>query len=458
MARPRKQTYTLKMYLDKIQDGDICNDADVQRNFVWNKEQINELIATVLTDDYIPPIILGEEDNAQLHIADGGQRSIALKKYRHGNYKITSSIEYSVISYKKKILNEYGNTVYEDATFDIKNKTYRQLPDELKKKFNEYQIETVIHENCDLHRISQYIKRYNNHTPMNTNQKAFTYIDNFAGQIREMLNSKFFLDYSNFTEAEKTKGVVERVLVETVMCTNHLKHWKKQTKAICTYLNNCATKEEFENLANNIHRLENIVADDVKDIFDSKDSFIFLTLFDKFTKLGLEDIKFAEFLKEFKYNLRATRLNGEEILFDEIDKAKGTKDKSVIVSKLDMLETLMLEFLNIEKVEDEGFSIDEEIFISQNVGIDIEALHEDMDFYKESLEYLKNKTIRDGSKLLNEENQLSLLAMVVYSYKEDKDLDEWMEVYARNNNTYFVDQKRNYLHMKSDFNKFLNSK
>ena len=147
--RPRKQTYTLKMYLDKIQEDDICNDADVQRNFVWKPEQINELMVTVLTDDYIPPIILGEEDNTQLHIADGGQRSAALKLYRYGNYKITSSIEEPVISYKKKTRDEDGNIVWEDAEFNIKNKTFEQLPDELKKQFDEYPNETVIHENRD---------------------------------------------------------------------------------------------------------------------------------------------------------------------------------------------------------------------------------------------------------------------------------------------------------------------
>ena len=205
MARPRKQIYTLEMYLNKIKDGDICNDADVQRHFVWTKEQINELVVTVLTDEYIPPIILGEEDTSQLHIADGGQRSSALNQFRHGNYKITSAIENSVISYKKKVKNKDGSIIWEDTTFDIKNKTYDKLPDELKKKFNEYQIDTVIQEHCDRHMISQYIKRYNNHTSMNANQKAFTYLDNFAGCIREISNSRFFLDYSVFSESEITK-------------------------------------------------------------------------------------------------------------------------------------------------------------------------------------------------------------------------------------------------------------
>ena len=145
MARPRKQTYTLDMYLKKIQSKKICNDADVQRNFVWKNEHINELIATVLTDDYIPPIILGEENNSQLHIVDGGCRSAALMKFRYGNYKITSSIEDSMIPYQKRIVDAEGNTTWEESIFDIRNKTYDRLPEELTEKFYEYQIETVIH-------------------------------------------------------------------------------------------------------------------------------------------------------------------------------------------------------------------------------------------------------------------------------------------------------------------------
>ena len=115
MARPRKQTYTLERYLQQISEDDISNDADTQRNFVWGKESINELIVTVLTDDYIPPIILGEKEDSQLVIVDGGQRSFALTSFRNGNYKITSSIENSVIPYKKKVKDDNGKTKWEDG-------------------------------------------------------------------------------------------------------------------------------------------------------------------------------------------------------------------------------------------------------------------------------------------------------------------------------------------------------
>lgn len=452
MARPRKQTYTLDMYLKKNKKGDIDNNADVQRNFVWNNEQINELIVTVLTDDYIPPIILGEEANSRLHIVDGGQRTAALIKYRYGNHKITSSIENSIIPYKKKVADENGKITYEEAVFDIKNKTFEKLPEELREKFDEYQIETVIHESCDSSIISRYIKRYNNHVAMNTEQKAFTYIDKFASRIREILNSRFFVECNNYSEKDKTKGVVERIVVETMMCMNHFDNWKTQPKPACKYLNEHATEEEFEMFADNIHRLENIVTEDIKNIFNKKDSFIFLTLFDKFTQLGIDDEKFAEFLREFQGKLRLVKRNNKELLFDEIDKEASTKDKQVITDKLHMLEELMLEFLHIDNESTASDSVEE--FIAENLDIDVEMIQADFNFYNESLDELLENTVKIDSKLRVEENRPSLLAMMVYSYKVDEDLDDWMSDYAKKNNMFFTDQKRNYIHMKNDFEQY----
>ncbi len=466
MTKKRRQTYTMDMYLNKVRDLDIRNDADVQRQFVWSNEQVNELIVTVLTDDYMPPIILGEEDSSQLWIVDGGQRTAALKKYRHGNYKITSAVENSVIPYREKardgegkvLVDADGNIVWEDAAFDILNMPYDRLPDELKKKFNEYQIETVIHEHCDNHRISQLIKRYNNHTSMNTNQKAFTYIDNFARDIREMLDYRFFLECSSFTETEKVKGVVERVIVETVMCTGHLDHWKKQTKAICAYLNEHAAKEEFERLAGNLRRLEKVVTGEARNLFNSKDAFLFLTLFDRFTSLGIGDSKYVEFLGEFQNRLRHRESEGR--LFDGLDRGKGTKDRAVIRDKLEMLENLMGEFLHIEGKDgvcngEESVFSEEEIFIAENVGIDPMDLREDMALFRDTLEDLEERTIRYGSRLLEYQNRLSLLAIVAYSYRQDIDLEGWMKQYAEENNTYCADQKKNYRHMLKALHAFL---
>lgn len=462
MARPRKQTYSLEMYLNKNIDGDISNDADTQRKPAW-KAIVNGLIITTLTDDYIPPIILAEEEDSQLHIADGGSRTAALMMFRHGNYKVTPSVEDSIISYKKKAKDENGNIIWEDSCFDIKGKTYDQLPEELKKKFNEYQIETVIHEHCDKNKIATYIKRYNEHSSMNTNQKAFTYIDKFANRIRTIMGNKFFLECNTYSENDNEKGVVERIIVETIMCINHFDGWTKEAKKLFKYINDYATATEFDILEQNLHRLENIITDDVKDIFNKKDSFIFLTLFDRFTKLGVSDTRFIDFLREFKRNYRATWRNNKGLLFDEIKQSSSTKAKQVIADKLLMLETLMDDFLHngIQNETDDNNSecvTESESFIADMLNMDIKEVSEDMEAYSDTLDELIFRTIKDGSdsKLVDAANRKSLLAMIAYSYKNECDLDDWFADYVKKNNKYYADPQKNFLHMKKDFEQYGN--
>ena len=446
MARPRKQTYTMEMYMKKNRNGDIDNSADTQRDFVWKAEQVNGLIRTVLLDDYIPPIILTEEESSQLHIADGGQRTAALRQFRYGNYKITSAIEDSVIPYKQKIKNEDGTYSFEDANCDIKGKTYETLPPELQKIFDEYQLETVIHEHCDSEKTAKYIKIYNQQISMNNNQKAYTYIYNFAGIINKIVENRFFIEYSDFSDNEKNKAVRERAIMESVMCMFHFEKWNKNTKKIAQFLNDNASKDEFDKLLDNIGRLNNVITNTTKTLFNSKDCFIWLTLFDKFTQYGLDDAKFGEFLDAFVNELKDKPV--DEKLFYTADEKGSTKDKSVIVDKLHILETLMKEFLHIEE------AVTPESFISEMVDMPVETIKEEMDCYEETLDGLEDNTIRDGSKLLDVANRLSLLAMVAYSYKNDVDLDDWLEEYAANNNTYFVDQRKNYSHMINDFRQY----
>ena len=465
MIRPRRQIYPLDTYLSENKEGNISNDVDTQRKPAW-KSIINGLIVTVLTDDYIPPIILGEDDDEQIHILDGGSRTAALMMFKYGNHKIPSSVEDSIIFYKKKIKDKNGNDISEDIEFNLKNKTYEQLPEELKKRFDKYQLETVIYDHCTKRMTAKYVKRFNEHTSMNASQKGFTYIDNFADKIRKIMESNFFVNCSVYSDSDKDKGVIERSIMETMMCMNHFDNWKSQPKSAFKYLNDNATEKEFDALTNNLHRLDNIITSDIIDIFNKKDSFIFLTLFDKFVKLGIDDIRFADFLREFKNNLREVSKNENNLMFDEIDKDASTKDKQVISDKLSMLENLMLEFLHINDIkEDESISnntdviaTENESFIADVVNMDIDKVIEEMEVYEETLDSLTEKTIKDGSKLLNTENRKSLLALVAYSYERDMDLDEWFIEYVKKNNMYFPDQKKNYLHMKSDFEKYIETK
>ena len=445
MARPRKQVYTMEQYTKNVSEGYITNDADTQRNPAW-KPIVDGLAVTILTDEYIPPIILAEEESGQIHIVDGGSRTAAFKMIRFGNHKVKSSVENPIIPYKKLVKDENGKTKFEDAEFDIRNKTFEQFPKELQKKFDEYQIDTVIHENCDKEKIAMYMVRYNTRKNFTANQKQFLYVPKFAEQIRNITSRPFFINNCDIKGSDIEGGILERIAYESVMITNFIDKWNKTGNKNPLYINENATVDQFEKLNNNIIRLENIVTDNTKLLFNARDSFIWFALFDKFTQTGFDDVEFGRFLNAFVNGLRDKEVDGKQ--FDRVDDTGSTKDKANIVAKLHILETLMKEFLHIEA------PVTPESFISEMVDMPVETIKEEMECYEDTLDGLEDNTIRDGSKLLDVANRLSLLAMVAYSYKNDVDLDDWLEEYAEKNNMYYPDQRKNYLHMLNSLTAF----
>lgn len=346
MARPRKQVYTMEQYTKNVSEGYITNDADTQRNPAW-KPIVDGLAVTILTDEYIPPIILAEEESGQIHIVDGGSRTAAFKMIRFGNHKVKSSVENPIIPYKKLVKDENGKTKFEDAEFDIRNKTFEQFPKELQKKFDEYQIDTVIHENCDKEKIAMYMVRYNTRKNFTANQKQFLYVPKFAEQIRNITSRPFFINNCDIKGSDIEGGILERIAYESVMITNFIDKWNKTGNKNPLYINENATVDQFEKLNNNIARLENIVTGDTKLLFNARDSFIWFALFDKFTQTGFDDVEFGRFLNAFVNGLRDKEVDGKQ--FDRVDDTGSTKDKANIVAKLHILETLMNEFLHINK-------------------------------------------------------------------------------------------------------------
>ena len=404
------------------------------------------LAVTILNDDYIAPIILAENENGQTQIVDGGSRTAAYMMIRYGNYKIKSSVEDPIIEYKSMSKDENGKITWSDATFDIRNKTYEQFPKELQKAFDEYQVETVIHE-CNSDTVAKYLRRYNIHTGMNANEKMFIHLPNFANEIREITNRDFFINNSVFTDSEKEKGVLERVVSESVMIMFYLDNWNKNGKKVASFLDSNAKKEDFSILNDNVERLEKIITDDIKDIFNSKDSFIWLTAFNRFLELGVEDSKFAEFLKAFKGGLRNKAVDGK--LFDTVDQTGSTKDKAVISAKLHILEALLNEFLSIKEEDLEEVDILE--FVKESVNPD--ATEEDVEFYSDMLDSLTVE-VDNNTKLLDKHNKPSLVALIAYACEEECDdvLDEWIKNWFATNTTYILNQKENFLHMVNYFN------
>lgn len=507
MARPRKQVYTMNQYLENVRDGYVTNDADTQRNPAW-KAIVDGLAVTILTDDYIPAIILADEDCGQTHIVDGGSRTGAFQMLRFGNHKVKSSVEDPIISYNKMVKDENGKTRWEEAEFDIRNKTFEQFPKELQKKFDEYQIETVVHEHCDKEKIARYMKRYNKRKNFTASQEQFLYIPKFAETIRDIIKSHFFVECCDIKENEKENGILERVITESVMIIFHLDKWNKNGKKTAMYLNENSSNEEFDKLYDNISRLEDVVTEKTKVLFNSRDSFIWFAAFNKFTKFSIGDDQFGDFLEAFVSELRNKEVDGK--LFDRVDDTGSTKDKSNIITKLNIIESLMREYLHItdttegknettynkvethsekdenilteslpnevksneEKIEaenniessdnslandnesEQNTGCDDEVllFVKEKIGDDIEDI--DIDEYQEFM-----KVYLDPNNPLYIHCKAALMALTAYAYRTEKDVElaTWLENYQKNaiDKNYSPSQDVNYKYIKMDFDNYI---
>ncbi len=474
--KSKPMQYSIASINKKIENRTIRFDHPLQRESdQWNPSMKGNLISDILQGNPLPEIVFAEQIVNGIPVIwdlDGKQRCTNCYAFVNDGFKVSRNIRRWNIQYLaqtkdengKPVLDENGFPISEYKKFDIRNKRFSQLPIELQDKFLDYTFKCDQYLNCDSDEIAYHIIRYNEGKAMSKSQKGITRIgEEFAALVKSISAMPFFREKGGYKVSETKNGTLERVVVESVMASKYLNEWKKEQENICEYLKENATSEDFDNFEDMVERLERVITDDISDMFNSKDSFLWFGLFARFINTGEDDKKFIEFMAEFAQSLHSKKVDGttfDELCIDkETGKTRATKDKYIVIPKMELLEKLMLEYLGINKKNTE--EIDEETFIADVVEIDKSEVHENINIYKEDLsgnddlKGLKDSCIKDGSKLLESQNNLSLLAMVAYSYKIGQDLDEWLTDFASKNNTYFVDQQKNYYYMRNDFDKYL---
>lgn len=466
----RRDTNALKSLLDEKAEGELdCNYVSQRAPFQWDEEQTNKYFSRILNNQPIPEIVVCEtfENGKKVsYLVEGLQRLSYAEEFRENRMPVKAKgAEFTKIKYKKyeyksdgsKVLDENGRAKFTIDIFDITNKYYRDLPEFLQKRFDNFNFTVTRYFNCTYDIIDYHIRNYNNHVSMTTSHYGITSVSNkTSSHIKEITHKhSFFLNVAKCTNKKKKQGGLEDLVARAMMSTFFLDNWKKDLIDTLKYIDSNASDEQFEQLKSNLDRIEKIADKSVQDLFNITNGHIWIAVFDKFAKLEVDDNLFTEFMRNFKESLHSKKIKGRS--YDDVS-TRNTKDKSTVKNKIDVLIDLMMDFLHIEESETEKNKLVPEQFIAENVGLDIESVRNDMDFYNQMLDDLEESTIKIGSKLLHPNNRLSLLALVAYSIENEKDLDEWMLEYAKDNNTYFMDQEKNYLHMKQELEKYLNKK
>ena len=480
----KKDQMMLGTLLNQFKRGQINKNHPLQRKAdQWTPEAKSGLVASIIKGEDIDSIKICEQilDSSSfvLWLIDGLQRLTVLDSYRNNAYAIGKSLEMPIMYYQG--VDENG--VVGVIEYDLRNKKYKDLPDELKERFDSYGIDIVKHLDCTDEEIAYHMARYNRQTNMNVNQKNILSAWKVAPRIKALANNRFFVDCGDFTSREETKEVFNRIVCESIMTMFHLDDWKK-SKQMSLYLNKNATEKEFDIFEDELNRLYGIIDQDtIGKLFNAKNSFIWFAAFHKFTSFGLADLKFADFLGEFQRTLHSKAFSEyDDKSFDVYDSGKGTKDKKVVMDKLDMLEKLMREYFRIDgnekSTEDKTEVIKESAALDLstennttevNDNTEIEICDEVLSFARENVD--ENLTEEDISlysdmiddyvkidSLIYEKCRTALIALMAYVCKNDKDREfgEWIKRH-QNQTSFAPVQKTNYIFMKNSFDRMLSA-
>ena len=308
----------------------------------------------------------------------------------------------------------------------------------------DYCFDVTLYLNCSNEDIAYHMERYNEGKQMVSSQKGIIKLgEDYARMIKGISAMPFFKE-NGFNYTQSKNGTIDRVCIESIMATEFLDDWKKTPEEMAEFLKQNATEEHFDNLEDTVERLEKVVTSDIAEMFDANDTFIYFSVFARFKKLGLDDGKFVEFMTEYAQSLH--NMMKETEIDSETGKKKSTKDKVVVVDKINMVENLMNEFLHISKEDLDCVSVLD--FVKENVNPDV--TDEDVEFYSDMLDDITLEVDND-TKLLDEHNRPSLIALVGYACENEIDdkLVEWIKSFFVNNAMYLLNQRENFTYMKN---------
>lgn len=475
----RTDKYSMYSLLQDKKNGDVnCNYILQREPFQWTTEEANRYFCRILSNLPIPEIILCEQKKKGLtisHLIDGLQRLSYAEAFKENRIKIGSAgAERHLIQYRDYVLDDNGNRVldedglpeYEMKIFDVIGKYYKDLPDELKKRFNNFNINVTKFFDCTDEQIADHIRDYNNHASMNKEQGGFLNVSaQTAGYIKNISQKNtFFKNCGKFTDNNVIKGKLERVVAESIMLMFFRDSWKAKLDTIYKYVDENATEQQFLKLNSHFNRLELALGDDNKDLkslLTPTTMPMWIAVFDKFTTYNIEDSRFIDFLRVYNTELKDKEIDGVSMADF---KDQQTKKKATITGKIDLLVKLMNKFLHIDirEVNDTELennntkesaeeNTEESVlsFVQENANPNV--TDEDINLYTDMVE--------DCVKIddpVYKECGMALVALMAYACQNDKDQDfeKWIENY-RNKSEFSPSQKVNYTYMKRSFDNFI---
>ena len=485
----KRDTFMVSKLCGMLSRGDLRDNHPQQRpSGQWDATTRDNFIVTVINNEDFDPIKICEqltENGIVLWLIDGLQRSSTIEAFKSGKFKLGKNIDPYMFEYQDLVKDENGNVKYKNIAYDLRGKAYKDLPEKVKEEFDNCPVMVVKHLDCSDEEVCRHIVRYNSGKPMSNAHKIVAYMHNTAKPIKDLSNHGFFNDCANLSVLADKNGTVSQIVSESVMALNFFDNWNKDAKRIGNHLNENATKEMFDVFKGYLDRLIKVVDFETGKLFSKKNAMLFFMLFDKFDKLGLDDSRFQEFLKDLdklenekievknKYEIAHGEEKTNIVSFSQLNKLRAVKDKGIIVDKLHILEVIMNTYFENELdnketvyfVDSTNCSSD----IKDNVVVDSANDMSLEDFVKSNLEDVNEDDIElfdiiandcsdcldENSWILDDSNRNAYVTIVGHAVRLEREdeLFEWLPEFDKTKFK-FDSQLELFLLMKNSFDNF----
>ena len=297
--------YTIKQYIDKVDNGEIRRDALIQRtDDQWNVKQQSKLVEAVLHNRPIGNIALakgrsGSKNYAITSLVDALQRTTALVSFRHDNFALNKRAKPVVC----RCVDEDGNV--EKFEIEIAGKKYSQLPDALKVFFDEYKLTAYMHEGFTDEELDDIVFCMNNGKTPNAYQK-----------MRFLLgseNMKFLQPICDSDLWEDTRGCKAKndsilcCVIRTLMMMTHYNYTNLGSATMTKFVDEdvfneyvkLSTIEKLSNLVDELADIKDNLTGEEAEKFDSVTIPHYIIALDSFNMNNKANKRFIDFLREF---------------------------------------------------------------------------------------------------------------------------------------------------------------
>ncbi len=286
---------------------------------------------------------------------DGLQRLSYAEEFRENRMPVRANgAEFVNIKYKDFEWDEFGNKVLDEngrnrfvvRTVNIVGKYYKDLPLFLQKRFDNFNMNVTRFFECSNEMINYHMRNYNNHTAMTKSQYGVTDISNNTTRNIKFISEvhPFFKNHIKCTNKNRKKGALDETVARTIMAMFFMCDWKKELTEVLKYIDKNATEEHFLHLRKNLDRLSKVSDRSVQDLFNTTNTYIWLTVFDRFTKIDVKDDMFIRFMQAFKESLHSRIIDGKS--YDTVN-SRNTRDKTTVLAKIEMITILMYDYLHV---------------------------------------------------------------------------------------------------------------